>query len=1209
MQLNEDDNRLKRFLLGNVTSEEEAQLEDRLFDESDFVRQLAVVEEELIDDYLCGRLTDDERVRFESHFMARRQAPGQSDKADVRREQLLTIKALKRYAANSTRGSDVRIGENRPDFGHWMRAFFTRWWSAPVFAALLLVAGFGIWRAFFYKSPLDEGLAALSRAYRDRRLIEARITGFDYAKLTKERGETIDPVVQDELEESLALLRKAARTRADAESFHALGKFYLARGDFDQSAAQFKTALKLAPDTAAIHSDLSAALLLKIKSEAAAQGSGLSPQTVDEAFLHVNKALELKADLLEALFNRGLLYETLNLDEPARNSWETYLTKDNHSRWADEARKKLEALRKKKSETGIERSEHLYNELLSAYRNGEDEKTWQAYNDSYLRHGNYVADRLIDGFLALSSEGRETDAEESLRTLERLGRLSERKARDSYLTDLAAAYRGAAEWRRRLLSEGRKLRRSAYDLSIENRHQQAIEACLAAINLFARASAPVESLTAEFWIAECYLRQSGNRKSLPAFTSVAAECERRQYRWLRALTFNRLAAVLGDRFEYSEAMRYCSAAAAEFSRIGDQSGYLRTLINQSSLFGYLGKHREAVNGCQASLALAKHVAGADDGWISVLYAISGSSFYRLSLFSAALEFQKEAVRVVERLNYRQSISRYSVETGLIYSKLKDFDAAIACVGRGLEIARHEGQSPTGLDMLNFARLRLAQVYREMGKYTEALNELDQASEFYREGEWKAQSYLIAKEVLLNRLAMGDISSGRRQLDMVLELLEKHRTKILQQSIRNSFFDSEQGVYDIAIDFAYTSLGQTELAFNYSELSRARSLLDSATVARQITIEFNLPEESLSDSTRPFKLAELQPRIPSEVQILQYAVLEDRTIAWVITRDKIVSRSIDRDPGDLQDKIKAYLDQLSNSREIEREWRRSSDDLYKILISPVEPLLDKQRLLCIVPDKILNFLPFGSLRSPQTERHLIEDYALLTAPSSTLFIRGTKNAERKARTNRERLLSVGNPAFNPAVFKLPDLASASREAEAIAPLYDEAVTFVGKNAKKAALLSEIEGADVVHLAMHYLPDQRSPMLSKLIMADAGAGAEAENTMSMFEVYKLKLTKARLVVLSACRTRAEEFYNGEGVIGLSRPFEAAGVPLVISSLWPVDSDETEKLMINFHTLRRKTGLPTVNALREAQIAMLRGADERLRHPYYWAAFIASGGYSRF
>jgi hypothetical protein len=47
----------------------------------------------------------------------------------------------------------------------------------------------------------------------------------------------------------------------------------------------------------------------------------------------------------------------LKLDEPARNSWETHLAKDKDSRCAEEAQKKLEALRKKKSETGINRPE------------------------------------------------------------------------------------------------------------------------------------------------------------------------------------------------------------------------------------------------------------------------------------------------------------------------------------------------------------------------------------------------------------------------------------------------------------------------------------------------------------------------------------------------------------------------------------------------------------------------------------------------------------------------------------------------------------------------------------------------------------------------------------------------------------------------------------------------------------------------------------
>src|SRR5262245_1633784 len=146
MQLYEDDNRLKHFLLGILTLEEEARLEDRLFDDSDFVHQLAVVEEELIDDYLCGRLTDDERIRFESHFMTSRIGTvAGSGMTDVRREQLLMLKALKRYAANSKRGSAVRMSENRLDFRHWIRAFFPRISPSAVawtLAAVMLIMNF-----------------------------------------------------------------------------------------------------------------------------------------------------------------------------------------------------------------------------------------------------------------------------------------------------------------------------------------------------------------------------------------------------------------------------------------------------------------------------------------------------------------------------------------------------------------------------------------------------------------------------------------------------------------------------------------------------------------------------------------------------------------------------------------------------------------------------------------------------------------------------------------------------------------------------------------------------------------------------------------------------------------------------------------------------------------------------------------------------------
>ena len=52
-----------------------------------------------------------------------------------------------------------------------------------------------------------------------------------------------------------------------------------------------------------------------------------------------------------------------------------------------------------------------------------------------------------------------------------------------------------------------------------------------------------------------------------------------------------------------------------------------------------------------------------------------------------------------------------------------------------------------------------------------------------------------------------------------------------------------------------------------------------------------------------------------------------------------------------------------------------------------------------------------------------------------------------------------------------------------------------------------------------------------------------------------------------------------------------------------------MIKFHRYRKQNQLPTADALRQAQIDLLAGADERFRPPYYWAAFLPVGGYANY
>jgi CHAT domain-containing protein len=159
---------------------------------------------------------------------------------------------------------------------------------------------------------------------------------------------------------------------------------------------------------------------------------------------------------------------------------------------------------------------------------------------------------------------------------------------------------------------------------------------------------------------------------------------------------------------------------------------------------------------------------------------------------------------------------------------------------------------------------------------------------------------------------------------------------------------------------------------------------------------------------------------------------------------------------------------------------------------------------------------------------------------------------------------------------------------------------------------MEKANVIHLALHAIANEQSPLHSKLLFAREGApgGAASEDgVLQAHEIYKIRLGQTRLVVLSACQTAAGRYYGGEGVVSISSHFIARGVPVVVASLWAVNSTATAELMIGFHKNRKSNGLSTAEALALAQREILGRQEGRYRHPYYWAAFVTVGGYARF
>jgi CHAT domain-containing protein len=154
----------------------------------------------------------------------------------------------------------------------------------------------------------------------------------------------------------------------------------------------------------------------------------------------------------------------------------------------------------------------------------------------------------------------------------------------------------------------------------------------------------------------------------------------------------------------------------------------------------------------------------------------------------------------------------------------------------------------------------------------------------------------------------------------------------------------------------------------------------------------------------------------------------------------------------------------------------------------------------------------------------------------------------------------------------------------------------------------------------------------------ASTAEEGILTAEEVEGFDLRDAELVVLSACDTGLGDIEQGQGVLGLQRAFHAAGAKTLVTSLWKLEDAATSLLMEEFYTNLWQKKLPKLEALRQAQLTVLREPERvRKRHeeltelnqtrgklavtvtpdlssepasssprtpPVFWAAFVLSG-----
>lgn len=1169
-------------------------MELRLLTDADYGEEFDVLADVLIDQYVENELPVEDRDQVERYFFA----------SAERRDKLKFALALKK------RKAELIADRQRK------RKVLT--FYLPVAASVIVVLGlsFAVWRTQLSRPDISEGLASLQAAFREQRPIEPHISGFSYAPMLEERGGAarVDYVQLDRA--ASILLAPVPDPSADAR--HASGKYYLAERQFDKAIDQFEAALKSDPQNARVHNDLGVALLERGKARGLEQGRGKADEEIEEfarSLTHFKKALELDGTLSEALFNRALLYQHMGFSDQSESDWRAYLERDPNSKWADEARQHLTELERQRNKASQDGEQPLH-AFLSAYEHMDAGRAWDVIRRNYTSAGNTITNALLDSYLDSEAKGESGGASSKLQALEYAGQLEFKRAGDTYTSDLSRFYGQSSPRQRRALARAREQMREGYKLFLSSKVKAALSYYAEAKQTFDENGDQCEAAFAEYRIGHCYLLQPDLKKSDEIFGRLRPAFESSNYRWLLNQSLYRTASIRFAFNEYSESINYARRALQQSEQMQDTVGTLNTLVLLADQYRSLGNERQSLSFLRRALALT-HEEGAEPLQTWGIFTAIALNLNALDLHPAALEYQKEALRLALELKPERPliISRSYDYLGLTYGSLKDYDSALTNIELAFEAGRKLGGERSGLEMMANSSLHAGDVYRQAGEYAKAVESYERSIRLYGELDYPYFTYPARKGKLLSYIARGDDSATEAELRSVLEIFEQYRLKLTKESQRNTFFDVEQSVYDLAVDFAQSRRHDPQLAFEYSELSRARSLRDAMRRGIQVAGPEDDHELPLSSTSTPLALPGIQKRMPEHAQIVQYAVLEDKLIIWVVTPTGITPREVPLGSRALSEKVRAYLRAVNGpSTGMDAEAEKGARELYDALITPVEPLLDKTKLLCIVPDKILHYLPFAALVSADTDRYLLQDFRLEMSPSSTVFIDCSERASRKAGWFAERLLSVGDPSFDGSAFPtLNRLPSAGREAEAVTAYYESPRLLIHGDATERAVKNEIVKASVAHFALHYVVDERSNLFSKMVLAAPQGGEardeEGDGIWQVYEIYKMRLPQTRLVVLSACQTGIEQQYRGEGAMSVARPFIAAGVPLVVASLWPVDSHSTESLMVSFHRHRTLDRLPTAEALRRAQLELLVGGDSRYRHPYYWAAFNAFGGYTEY
>ena len=686
--------------------------------------------------------------------------------------------------------------------------------------------------------------------------------------------------------------------------------------------------------------------------------------------------------------------------------------------------------------------------------------------------------------------------------------------------------------------------------------------------------------------------------------------------------------AIGD---YEKAISYQQQRLAQAESRADLLGKGQAFIGLGAAYGAIGNYKKAIEYYEQSLEVA-HSLKSLDLEASILRNL-GLVYYAKKEYTRAVEYQQQSLAIAKQQRDRRGEALALSNLGLVHYSLTDYARAIDEQKQSLAIAlelRDRFVQGRALENLGIAYYAVKNYPQAIESYQQSLAIAIELSDRHAQGRalsnlgdalYKAKQPAEAIKALFSAIEIWEsLRSNLNNNDLnLISIFETQETSYstLQEVLAN------QNQHNEALEIAERGRAQAFvrlLTSRFSSQSAQATLKSSETQIKQIDIqeiqqiakEHNstlvsysiIKEDVEAGGQRKMQDSELyiwvtQPTGQIEFRRISLKGLAEKEtlLRTLITKSRCFTPSCVRN----KQRSQPATNPTRSLPIVEQRFLDSSlQELYQLLIEPIADLLplDPTARIIFIPQESLFLVPFAALQDP-SGNYLIEKHTILTAPSIQVL---SLTKKQQQLTSGKGAIVVGNPTMPSVGFntnqppeKLEPLPYSETEAIAIAQLLN-AEPLTGDKATKVAVLQQIEQARIVHLATHGILDDVEGLGVPGVIALAPSKGDS-GLLTANEIFNLRLN-AELVVLSACNTGRGRI-TGDGVIGLSRSFIAAGVPSVVVSLWSVTDQSTADLMAEFYRQMQLT--PDIaQALRKAMLVTL------VKHPnpVDWAAFTLIG-----